>query len=288
MLVVLLVAGACSSSDDDPVVVPTTTVPTTVPDPVVLAAGDVASCFLQGDEHTAAVVARVPDATVLVPGDLAYDFGTAAEFRDCYGPSWGRFKDRTRPAPGNHEYASARAGPYFDYFGAAAGPAGKGWYSFELGSWHVVALNSNCGVVGCGPTSEQTRWFAADLAMSGARCTLAFWHHPRWSSGQHGSQLQVAPLWDAAAAGGVDVVLVGHDHDYERFGLIDGMRQFVVGTGGASRYSFRPAVAAGSEVRQYGAMGVLSLTLRAETYEWEFLNAETGAPFEERGTDLCR
>ena len=262
---------------------PPTTAP---PDPVVLAAGDIASCFLQGDENTAAVVERFPDATVLVPGDLAYDSGTVAEFRDCYGPSWGRFKNRTRAVPGNHEYVTGTADPYFAYFGASAGEKGKGWYSFDVGAWHVVALNSNCALVGCAPGSEQGKWLAADLEASSAKCKLAFWHHPRWSSGQHGSQPQVEQLWAAAARGGVDVVLGGHDHNYERFAPIDGIRQFVVGTGGASRYNFAEPVA-GSEVRQFNALGVLALTLRAESYDWEFVSAETGTPFTERGTGTC-
>lgn len=256
------------------------------PDSVVVAAADVASCSLSTDERTAAVVERYPDATVLVPGDLAYDSGTAAEFRDCYGPGWGRFKDRTRPAPGNHEFLTAGAAAYFDYFGAAAGQGGKGWYSFDLGAWHIVSLNSNCEIVGCAPASEQGTWLAADLAESKAKCKLAFWHHPRWSSGQHGSQPEVEQLWAAAARGGVDVVLNGHDHDYERFAEVDGVRQFVVGTGGASRYTFSEPVA-GSEVRATNALGVLVLTLRPGSYDWEFANAETGVPLDERGTESC-
>ena len=285
----IVLLTACSERSETPAQSTATTVPTTTPpppDPVVVAAADVASCNLSTDERTAEVVERYPEATVLVPGDLAYESGTAAEFRDCYGAGWGRFRDRTRPAPGNHEFISEGAGPYFDYFGAAVGERGKGWYSFDLGAWHIVSLNSNCELIGCAPGSEQGTWLAADLAGSKAKCKLAFWHHPRWSSGQHGSQPEVEQLWAAAARGGVDVVLNGHDHDYERFAEIDGVRQFVVGTGGASRFGFTEPVAS-SEVRAPNALGVLVLTLRPESYDWEFANAETGAPLDERGTESC-
>ncbi|HEV7888563.1 MAG TPA: metallophosphoesterase [Acidimicrobiales bacterium] len=301
--VVLLLAclGGAACRDGGASVLPSTTVPPVTAPPVtvpaapapvappaeLLAAGDIAVCGLQGDEATADVVAAHPGAAVAAVGDLVYTQGTAAEFRDCYDPTWGRFKDRTHPAPGNHDYGTGQADGYFGYWGAAAGPAGKGWYSYEVGSWHVVALNSNCGIVGCGPESEQGRWLAADLAAhAGAACSLAYWHHPRWSSGPHGSSTVVDPLWKAAVAGRVDVVLSGHDHDYERFGLIDGIRSFVVGTGGASRYGFGPNVAPGSEVRESGPLGVLGLTLRAGSYDWRFLSAAGGA-FADSGTGTC-
>jgi hypothetical protein len=259
---------------------------TAAPDPVLLIAGDIADCGLPGSRLTAEVVAAHPDAVVAAAGDLAYDRGTPSEFASCYGPTWGRFKDRTHPAPGNHEYGTGVATGYFGYFGAAAGPAGKGWYSYDVGGWHIVALNSNCGTVGCGPTSEQGRWLAADLAAHRTTCALAYWHHPRWSSGMHGSQAQVDPLWRAVASGGVDVVVNGHDHDYERFAAIDGVREFVVGTGGATRYPIGSGIA-GSEARDSGAFGVLELTLHATSYDWRFLPA-AGTAFTDAGSGTCK
>jgi alkaline phosphatase len=256
------------------------------PDPQLLLAGDIASCGLQGDEASAAVVQAHPDAVVAAVGDLAYDRGTEAEFRDCYGPSWGQFKDRTHPAPGNHEYETGRADAYFAYWGEAAGPAGKGWYSYDVGAWHVVALNSTCEMIRCGADSEQGRWLAKDLAdHAGTRCTLAYWHYPRWSSGPHGSLAEVDPLWAAAVAGKVDVVVNGHDHDYERFAPRDGVREFVVGTGGASAYPILNTIE-GSEVHDSGAVGVLALTLHAGSYDWRFLGAE-GVAFTDSGSGAC-
>jgi alkaline phosphatase len=220
-------------------------------------------------------------------GDLAYPVGSAAQFRDCYGSTWGRFKARTHPAPGNHEYGRGQARDYFAYWGAAAGPAGKGWYSYDVGAWHVVVLNSACGPVACGADSEQVRWLRADLAAHSSRCALAYWHHPRWSSGLHGSQEQVDPLWRAAVAGGVDVVLSGHDHHYERFAPRDGARQFVVGTGGAAQYPVLNTEA-GSEAHQTGTPGLLSLRLHPAGYDWEFLSVPgAAAPFTDKGSGAC-
>jgi hypothetical protein len=264
----------------------TTTTTARPPDPELLAAGDIAVCGTEGSRLTAAIVAAHPDAAVAAVGDLAYGSGAPSEFSGCYDPAWGGFKSRTHPAPGNHEYATAQAAGYFGYWGPAAGPAGEGWYSYDVGAWHVVALNSNCGPVACGPTSAEVRWLAADLAAHPTRCALAYWHHPRWSSGLHGSQAQVDPLWKTAAAGGVDVVVSGHDHDYERFAPIDGVRQFVVGTGGAPRYPIGSGTA-GSEVRDNTSWGVLSLTLHPDSYDWRFLPA-AGSTFTDSGTAACR
>ncbi len=199
--------------------------------------------------------------TVAVLGDTAYENGTPDEFARCYEPTWGRHKARTRPAVGNHEYGTPGAAGYFAYFGAAAGEAGKGWYSYDLGAWHVVALNSNCSLVGCQAGSEQEQWLRADLAANGARCTVAYMHHPRFSSGNvHGGSSAVDPLWRALEADGAELVLAGHDHDYERFapqtasGALDverGVRQFVVGTGGRPLYVVRPARAEQRGARQH-------------------------------------
>src|ERR687896_673116 len=188
----------------------------------LLAAGDIATCPGSGDEATAAILDGYPSATVAALGDVVYNTGTPQEFQDCYEPSWGRHKARTKPAAGNHEYDTPGATGYYGYFGAAAGPAGKGWYSYNLGSWHVVVLNSNCEetTVDCTPTSEQVQWLEADLAASEAACTLAYWHHPLFTSGVHAGELDlplVRPFWEVLYEQGADVILVGHDHSYERF-----------------------------------------------------------------------
>jgi acid phosphatase type 7 len=261
----------------------------------LLAAGDIASCASNGDEQTAALLDTLP-GTVLTLGDTAYDHGSADEFRRCYSPSWGRFRDRTYPAPGNHDYQTADASGYYEFFGPRAGQPGKGWYSFDRGRWHLIALNSNCDEVGgCQPGSEQERWLRADLAAHPARCTLAFWHHPRFSSGTtHGSDPAVGGLWTALYQAGADVVLVGHEHNYERFAPLDppggvdparGVREFVVGTGGKSHYAFGPPLP-GSEVRNSDSFGLLELQLRPTGYTWRFLPAQGGS-FQDSGSGRC-
>jgi hypothetical protein len=246
----------------------------------LVAAGDIASCRSSGDEQTAALVARTP-GTVAALGDIVYEAGTTAEFRDCY--SWRRFRGRTRAALGNHEYGSAGARPAKAYFGLPD----RGYYSYELGAWHVVVLNSNCGPAGgCQDGSPQQRWLAADLARSSARCTLGYWHHPRFSSGLHGSDETMAALWRTLARARADVVLAGHDHHYERFAPIDGIRSFVVGTGGRSHYPVLWRVRR-SEVVNDTTFGVLRLSLRADGYDWRFLPV-AGSSFSDRGSGTCR
>jgi len=250
------------------------------PAPTLVAAGDIASCRSSGDERTAALVAATP-GTVAVLGDAVYERGTAAEFRDCY--SWRRFRGRTRAALGNHEYGSPGARPAKAYFRLP----GRGYYSYELGDWHVVVLNSNCRPAGgCSTGSPQQRWLAADLERSAAACTLAYWHHPRFSSGLHGSDRTMAALWSTLARAGADVVLAGHDHHYERFAPIDGIRSFVVGTGGRSNYPVLWRLR-GSVVVNDGVFGVLRLTLRPEAYDWQFLPVP-GSSFRDRGSARCR
>lgn len=256
------------------------------PTVVLTGAGDIGQSGLDGARLTSDILVR-ETGWIYTAGDNAYDDGSAAAYRDCYAPTWGRVLDRTiLPAPGNHDWSTDGAAGYRDYFGAAAAPVsapdGATWYSRDIGAWHVIVLDSDCAKVGgCGPDSEQGLWLAADLAASDARCTLAIWHHPRFSSGQHGDAAAVAPFWEMLHAGGADLIVNGHDHDYERFAPQDpsgreerpgGIREIVVGTGGADLRGFRRA-APNSEFRLAGAWGVLRLTLRPANYEWEFLPA---------------
>jgi 3',5'-cyclic AMP phosphodiesterase CpdA len=268
----------------------------------IYAVGDIARCAYpdpkySGAADTAATVAAGlaadPGSVVLTLGDHTYPRGTAQEFRDCYAPTWGRFKDRTWPTPGNHEYYTPRAAPYFAYFGERAG---RGWYSIELGSWHVVSLDSNLAPA---EHAAQLAWLRADLASHPARCTLAFWHHPLYSSGGHGSIPKMRDAWELLQQAGAELVLSGHDHDYERFapqdahGRLDrahGMRQFVVGTGGAYPTPFLLTVA-NSELRDASRTGVLRLRLRDGGYDWEFVESARvttlGVAAPDRGTESC-
>jgi hypothetical protein len=262
---------------------------------VLVGAGDIADCRdLSGAEATAKLLDQIP-GTVMAVGDLAYPDGTKENFQ-CYDQTWGRQKARTRPAPGNHEFHSSSATPYFDYFGSVAGAPGDGFYSYELGAWHIVVLNSECvDVGGCGAGSREEKWLHADLAAHPSYCTLAYWHKPLFSSGgAHGNDLEVTPLWQALYDAGADVVIGGHDHNYERFapqnpqGQADtarGIREFVVGTGGKNLRPFGPTKA-NSEVRNNEAFGVLKLTLRARGYDWQFIS-QAGKSFTDTGTSDC-
>ncbi len=246
----------------------------------MVAAGDIASCGSKGDEATAAIVARIP-GTVAVLGDAVYERGTTAEFRDCY--SWSRFRVRSRAALGNHEYNTPGAGPARAYFRLPA----RGYYSYELGAWHVVVLNSNCGPAGgCGQGSPQQRWLEADLAASDTACTLAYAHHPRFSSGLHGSDPTLATLWRTLARGGADVVLAGHDHHYERFAPRDGVRSFVVGTGGRSIYPVLRRSRSPRSIALALRYGVLRLTLRTTGYDWRFMGLP-GSAVGDTGSGRC-
>jgi 3',5'-cyclic AMP phosphodiesterase CpdA len=252
------------------------------PAATLLAAGDIASCLSPGDEATAAILARAK-GTIAVLGDAAYERGTADEFRSCYAPTWGRFRARTKAALGNHEYGTGNAAAAISYFGLPA----RGWYAYSLGGWRLIVLNSNCGPAGgCDAVSPQWRWLRAELAAGSARCTLAYWHHARWSSGLHGSDGTMAELWDLLAAGGVDVVLAGHDHHYERFAPIDGIRSFVVGTGGRSHYPVLRRLPASRAVDST-TWGVLRLTLRGGAYDWRFLPV-SGRRYADAGSGRCR
>jgi 3',5'-cyclic AMP phosphodiesterase CpdA len=260
---------------------------------VLVGAGDIALCNGEGDQATARLLDAIP-GTVFTLGDNVYSSGTPEEFANCYDPSWGRHKARTRPVPGNHDYATRGAAGYYNYFGASAGEPGKGYYSYDLGAWHIIVLNSE---IDAGPASAQVGWLRADLAAHPARCTLAMWHKPLFSSGPHGDDGTGAPtrsFWDALYEFGADVVLGGHDHDYERFapqapdGSPDparGIRQFVAGTGGASPYYFTN-IKPNSEIRLTGLNGVLKLTLHEGSYDWEFIPA-VGLPINDAGTGEC-
>jgi calcineurin-like phosphoesterase family protein len=285
-------------STTNPTASPSPSSPTPAPspsgDPVLVGAGDIASCDLDDDEATAKLLDGIA-GTVFTAGDNAYDSGTAGEFEDCYGPTWGRHKERTRPAPGNHDYGTPGAAGYKGYFGAAAtNEDGRTWYSYELGTWHIIVLDSDCEAVGgCEATSEQGRWLAADLAASTASCTLAIWHHPRFSSGEHGNDERVGPFWRALYDARADVIINGHDHDYERFapqdpdGVLDrvrGIREFVVGTGGAALRGFATS-AANAQLRVTLVHGVIKLTLRNGLYEWDWL--PTTGTLTDSGREKC-
>jgi hypothetical protein len=261
----------------------------------LIAVGDVASCNSTADEANAQLVATLP-GTIALLGDIAYERGSADDFAQCYDPAWGGFKKRTRPAPGNHEYGTPGAAGYFGYFGTLAGIGNQGYYSYNLGAWHVVVLNSNClPVGGCAAGSPQERWLRNDLRRSRAKCTLAYWHHPRYSSGFHGNDATVAPLWRALYDARAELVLSGHDHDYERFGpqsaagRLDpkrGIREIVVGTGGKSLYPLSRQTP-NSRVRNDRTYGVLRLTLAPGRYSFRFLPV-LGGTFTDSGSFRCR
>ena len=250
--------------------------------PTLLAVGDIASCFSKGDEQTAALLKRLP-GTIAVLGDIAYETGSSADFAQCFDPVWGSLVPRIRAALGNHEYGTGTAAVAISKLGLPR----NGWYSYSVGAWHVIVLNSNCDKVGgCGRGSRQWRWLRADLAANNDRCTLAYWHHPRFSSGIHGSNAAYSPFWELLARAKADVVLAGHDHDYERFRPMKGIRSFVVGTGGRSLYpTLIPR--AGSVVRSSSTYGILRLTLRPTGYDWRFLPVG-GGTFRDAGRASCR
>ncbi|MBV8171934.1 MAG: metallophosphoesterase [Candidatus Eremiobacteraeota bacterium] len=279
-------------------------------DPVIAAAGDIACDLLptaatpDPDERgtevchmaaTAALIKALRPAAVLALGDEQYADGRLDQFQAGYDKSWGAFKDITHPAPGNHEYHTPGAAGYYGYFGASAGDPAKGYYSFELGGWHLISLNGNCKAVGgCAADSPQTAWLVKDLAAHRAACTLAYWHQPRFSSGAvHGNDPAYDAFWRALYAAHADVVLNGHDHEYERFApqtpdaMADakGITEFVVGTGGRSHYHFAQ-VQPNSKATNATAFGVLALTLHPHGFDWRFI-AEPGSTFTDAGSQGC-
>jgi acid phosphatase type 7 len=266
---------------------------------VLLAAGDIAECDHQGDEATARILAEYPHAAIATLGDNAYQHGTLEEFENCYAPTWGKFKDRTMPATGNHDEATKNAQGYWNYFGSSSGPYDKYYYSYDLGSWHVVVLNSDCWRVdGCAIDDPQAEWLRYDLEQHPTLCTLAYWHRPTFSSGRYGAPNETArvrPLWRVLNEQGADVLLTGHEHSYERFAPMDaegtrddakGVRLFVVGTGGGNLRPFENPPLPTTETRRDDTWGVLKLELKPTGYGWNFLPV-AGSSFSDSGTGSC-
>ena len=265
------------------------------PSVVLTGAGDIADCTRPGASKTADLLGR-ESGWFFTVGDNAYENGSSADYANCYAPTWGRYRDRTiLPAPGNHDWQTKDAAGYRAYFGDRAAPAGVTWYSIDVGTWHVVVLDSDCEAVGgCDDASPQGRWLAADLRSHLAHCTLAIWHHPLFSSGQHGNTKSVKPFWEQLYAARAELVINGHDHDYERFAPQDpdgkeqrpgGIREIVVGTGGSELRGFSRSQA-NTEFRMSGQWGVLRLTLHPLNYDWEFV--PTDGNIADSGSTPCR
>lgn len=264
----------------------------------VVAVGDVACAPGAAETATrcrhgdvAALVKRLRPSELLLPGDLQYDVGALASFRASYDVAFGKFRQISRPAPGNHEYGTPGAAGYYEYFGSRAGPERRGWYSFNAGGWHFVSLNSNCDVVDCSARSRQARWLRNDLARARSQCTVAMWHHPLVSSNNHGNNPAVAPLWRELRRARVEILLAGHDHGYERFSPLasdgstvrSGPREFVVGTGGRSVYPF--GAAKPGSVSRVAAFGALALDVRPGRAQWRFVS--TGGEVLDDGAIRC-
>jgi hypothetical protein len=278
----LIMAADCSSPG-------TVAGPPFASTPVLVAAGDIATGSAPS-EATARLLDRIPGIIVAL-GDNAYEDGTDTNYAQKYDPTWGRHKARTRPCPGNHDYHTSQAAGYFRYFGVNAGPVDRGYYSYDVGDWHVISLNSS---IDMSAGSPQERWLRADLAANASECTIAYWHHPRFSSGTHGSSTASQPLWQALYEAGAEIVMVGHDHNYQRFapqtatGAADperGIREFVVGTGGAGLYRFSQPIA-NTEAYNVDTYGVLKLTLGRGTYSWEFIPI-AGQIYRDAGSGVC-
>jgi hypothetical protein len=253
---------------------------------VIAGAGDIAGDG-SGDEQTAALLARLDPDLVITTGDNAYPEGTLEEYQRYYAPTWGRYRSRTRPTPGNHDYMTSGATGYFEYFGdRVPGP----YYSYDLGSWHLIALNSE---IPYSTGSPQYEWLARDLMASNAMCTLAYWHKPRYSAGEYGDRPSISPLWRLLYAEGAELILNGHDHNYQRYGPLSpdgeadaarGIREIVVGTGGKSLYELRPDPRREAAYDQ--GYGVLEVTLRAAGFDWRFV--PVAGSYSDKGSAPCR
>jgi calcineurin-like phosphoesterase family protein/fibronectin type III domain protein len=248
-------------------------------------------------KYTSDILVNGDFDAVLALGDEQYDSGSLSDFNTVYDPTWGRVKSITYPVVGNHEYGQSGASGYFDYYGSVAGEPGKGYYSFDLATWHIIAINSNCDRIsgGCGTNSPEEQWLRADLAAHSNECTLAMWHHGRYSSGHDGDNTFMQPMWADLVDGGAEILLSGHSHDYERFapqdenGNLDttnGVRQFIVGTGGAFFTGLGTSFDDNSQAAQNNTYGILKLTLRADAYDWQFV-PEAGKTYSDSGTTSC-
>lgn len=287
-----------------PTAAPTATIlPTPIPTisgstggTILLAAGDIARCGSPGDQLTANILGQYPNATIAPLGDNAYESGTITEYTSCYGPTWGVYNNRAEPIPGNHDYLTPNASGYFQYFGSIAGDPTKGYYSYNLGGWHMIALNSNCSQVGsCGVGSPQETWLRADLAANPTQCSLAYWHDPFFSSGMNGDDTEMRHLFTDLYTAGVDILLSGHDHDYERFapqdpsGNLDtahGIVQFVAGTGGGDHTALVYPLQPNSQASNDTTFGILKLALKSGSYSWQFIPVQGGS-FTDSGSGTC-
>jgi acid phosphatase type 7 len=261
----------------------------------LVGAGDIAGCNFKADRKTARLVGKI-EGTVFTLGDNTYQHGTRKQFRNCYDPTWGKYKKRTRPTAGNHDYHTSVAKPYFDYFGWRAGKPSRGYYSYDRGSWHIVALNSNCKEVGgCGRRSAQGRWLKSDLDRHEAKCTLAYFHEPLFASGNVRNTHKVRSFWNKLYNHQADVILSGHAYRYERYARITlsgerssarGIRQFIVGTGGAPGEFQRGPDDPRVQAKKVGAPGVLKLELGAGFYRWKFVPV-VGRNYTDSGRARC-
>lgn len=252
---------------------------------VLVGAGDIASCSNNNDAQTAQLLANI-SGTVFTAGDNVYDNGTAAEYTNCYGPTWGVYKSRTKPVPGNHEYNTSGASGYFNYFGGI-----PKYYAYNRGAWRIYALNSE---IDTSATSAQVQWLKSDLAANPKNCVMAYWHRPRWSSGsEHGGDSKMQTIWAILYNAKAELVITGHEHNYERFApmnqngqaVTNGLREIVVGTGGRSHYGFGTILPA-SRARNASTYGVIKLTLNSGSYAWKFIPI-AGQTYTDSGTTSC-
>jgi acid phosphatase type 7 len=261
----------------------------------LVGAGDIAGCDFKADRKTARLLGKIP-GTVFTLGDNVYPDGTREQFRDCYDPTWGKYKKRTRPTAGDQDYATSGAKPYFDYFGWRAGKPSRGYYSYDRGAWHIVALNSNCKEVdGCDWRSAQGRWLSRDLDRHRGRCTLAYFQHPLYASGSGYDSPKVKPFWHILYNHHADAILNGHAHRYERFARITpsgerssarGIRQFIVGTGGAPGGTQHGPDEPRVQAKKVDAPGVLKLHLGSGFYHWKFVSV-AGRNYTDSGKARC-